>query len=196
MYCFMDVETGGLSTDESLLTLSMLITDENLEPLYNQLNLFIKPNDGVYRVKAQALGVNNIDLKEHDKIAINEGEASWQIFKYLNRYHEDRKDKKRQLLIPVGWNVQFDVGFVRKLLESQIVDLPDNPIWSSHFSYHTLDVQVIGHYLKMIGVLPSTLGGKQNDYGRYFEMPEQDHTAAGDTRMTLEILKKLIELGK
>ena len=67
-YLVMDIESGGLGHECSLLTAYLMVLDENLAP-GAELSLAVKPENELYVLTAQGMGVNGIDLQKHDKLA-------------------------------------------------------------------------------------------------------------------------------
>lgn len=74
MYIVLDNEMGGTTFDYSLLTSYLVVLDKDLNPI-DDLYLYVKPDDGIYRVCGQAMNVNRIDLKVHDTRAVPYKEA-------------------------------------------------------------------------------------------------------------------------
>ena len=86
-YFLFDTETGGVRKEMSLLTLYGHILDENLRIL-DTIDLKIKPDDGIYHLSAQGLGVNNINILEHDRVAKPVSEVKTRFKNYnIGRAH-------------------------------------------------------------------------------------------------------------
>lgn len=186
-YLALDNETGGLAHHyPSLLSTYLLALDENFNTVA-ELDLLVKPEDGVYAVTAEALNVNKINLIEHDKIAITEREAKTAIKNFLYKLNPDGKDK----LVPIGHNVYFDIAF---LTRSYGLDL--NPgTWNKYVSYRVLDTGTIAAFLKASSKMPEDLKGSLGALADYYniEFPEKyRHTAKGDTLATVEVLKRML----
>ena len=149
--CF-DTETGGLEpTKHDLLSVTFFVVNAATDKVEDKLELFIKPEAGEpYRVTAEALKVNKIDLVKHDAIAISTTEAALKVKIFLNnvfmRGHKER-------LIPLGHNVPFDIAF------SQIGLGFSKAEWQKYVHYRTLDTATIGRFLVDTGVFPSDVGG-------------------------------------
>ena len=61
-YFIVDAETGGkYAKEHSLLTLYGQILNKNLN-VVDEIDLVVKPDDGIYRISADALETNKIDL--------------------------------------------------------------------------------------------------------------------------------------
>jgi len=51
-----------------------------------ELDIKSKPNDGNYLVRGEALGVNGIDLVQHDKEAVTESKAATLLYEFLEEH--------------------------------------------------------------------------------------------------------------
>lgn len=188
-YIALDLESGGIGHDKSLLTAYIAVLDEDLNPFDSTstcgyitvpLDLKMKPDDGVYKVEAEALAINKIDILSHDREAITYKEAAKKIFEYLEQVNPGGKEK----LIPLGHNVAFDIQFLTAHTLSK-------KTWDKYVSYRTLDTGTIGQYLIAKSDLPdmkASLGEIAKHYGVRFAA----HTAKGDTEACIEIMKKML----
>lgn len=181
-YITMDLETGGIGTDCSLLTAYFGVLDKDMN-LLDSLDLKVKPNEGKpYVVHAQGMSVNKIDLIEHDKTALSESEAGGQTFAFLKKHSDNGKVK----LIPVGHNVQFDILFIYEHL-----------LTKKHFdqfvSYRKLDTGTIAQFLKYCGLIPADKSGSLEYLAELYKVKFLDraHTAESDAMMCVEILKEM-----
>lgn len=180
----MDNETGGLPDEVSLLSTYLEVVDDKLNVL-DSLELFVKPNDGIYKVEAGGLEINKINLVDHDKIAMTYSEAGQKLFRFLQKNSFDGKIK----LIPVGKNVHFDVlGLQRHLLGKKTMD--------KFVSYRLLDVTGLALGLQIRGKLPKDLGLGLGTLVEYFniQIPGAAHEAKYDTKATMLVLQRLLEL--
>ena len=180
----MDTETGGLKKTETILTLYMGIVDPQSLLIEEELYLEIKPDDGNYIYSEEALKVNGIDLKKHDKTAITESQAAEKIITLLSRV--SRQSGK---VTPLGHNVVFDIDFINnKLVEPRI--------WNQYVSDKTEDTMLIGKRLKERRLMPEVLPNSLGSYAEFFFIRTSDlHNAQVDCYVTLKVYKKLIELG-
>jgi hypothetical protein len=186
LYLPMDNETGGLADNVSLLSTYLEVVDEQFNVI-DSLELFVKPNDGVYLVEAGGLDINKINLVEHDKTAITYSDAGQKLFHFLKKNSDDGKIK----LIPVGKNVQFDVaGLQKHLLGKKTMD--------KFVSYRLLDITAIAMGLQIKGKLPPELGLSLFSLAEYFDVHKQisgsAHEAKYDTKITMLVFSKLLEL--
>ena len=174
----LDLETGGIDTDKSLLTAYFAVVDQDLNVL-GELELTVKPNDGIYKVTARAMEVNKIDLVEHDTVAIPEREACGQLFEFLKLHSEVGANK----LVPIGQNVKFDIDFVWEHLVSRNT-------WEMFCSYRVIDTATIGSFLKVAGLIPEEVSGSLGSLCKFFGVDQQAaHTAREDALVTLEVLR-------
>lgn len=186
LYLPMDNETGGLADNVSLLSTYLEVVDEQFNVL-DSLELYVKPNDGVYLCEAGGLKVNKIDLVKHDEIAITYSEAGQKLFKFLQKNSQDGKIK----LIPVGKNVQFDVnGLQKHLLGKKTMD--------KFVSYRIIDITGLAMALQIKGKLPPDLGLSLGHLAEYFGVYNlvtgQAHEAKYDTQVTMLVYKKLLDM--
>jgi DNA polymerase III alpha subunit (gram-positive type) len=160
------------------------VLDEDLETVYGELDLKSKPNDGNYLVRGEALGVNGIDIVQHDKEAVTEGKAATLLYEFLEQYASDGSMK----LMPIGHGIAHDIEFIKEHLTKN---------WNKFVSYRYLDTGGIVQFLKLTGKVPRDLGGSLKELGEYFDVSMSGlHTAKGDTWATIEVLKKLRDLDK
>ena len=214
-YLVLDTETGGIGPDVSLLTVYLGVLDENLN-LLDELELFLKPNDGIYKTTAEALGINKINLVEHEKKAVTYREGGTLLFQFLQknsfvfqyivpagtdivhiRYIGDLsmyKDIVQPIgstidkLEPLGHNVAFD-----------IIKIKDNLIsegsWLKFVSYRLLDTGTIGNFLKKKGKIPKEISGSLSSYCDHFKVDKTGaHDAKKDCEMTVAIFKEMLKL--
>lgn len=186
-YIAFDCETGGLKTDMSLLTAYFVVLESDMTTIIGELDMKIKPNaGGAYSITAEALSVNKIDLIEHDKTAITEGEAAQKLYAFLQEMSPNGTKK----LIPIGHNVSFDEDFVA-------AHLMNKANWNRFVSYRKLDTGAVSELLRATGHLPTTVKGSLIDLANFFGIKLPDaHTAKGDTLATVKVLRKIIRILK
>lgn len=184
----LDVESGGIDRrTTSLLTACFIVTDSNYKTL-DELNLTIKPNDGVYKVVASAMEVNGIDLIEHDKKAITYSEAGNRLRVFLSNNSSPDKDKR---LVPLGKNVTFDIEFINEHLLSK-------GVWNNFVSYKFYDLTTAILFAKRTRALsqsaPESLSALADHLGIRFTT--RAHEARSDTIMTIEIMRRLEDMAR
>ena len=177
----MDAESGGGGIEHSLLSAYFIVIDEDLKTVYGELDLLIKPNDGNYVVTAEGLGVNKIQLIEHDKIAITESRAGTLLYNFLKQHAPDGPK-----LTPLGHGIAFDIEFIKKHLL--------NKSFNQFVSYRMLDTSNVIQFMKLTGSVPRDLAGSLSEIAAYFgisTITNIPHTARGDTWLVIEVLRKL-----
>ncbi|CAM6003858.1 unnamed protein product [Sphagnum balticum] len=175
-------ETGGLTEECSLLSAHFAVCDASFNIL-DELELFTKPNDGYYNVSAEALGVNKINLIEHDKVAKTYSEAGQELRNFLWKYSQNGKIK----LVPVGKNVGFDVLKINNTILGK-------KTWSMFTSYRLYDITGLVIYLKRKGKLPLEAPDSLSKLAEYFGIQGEWHTARGDNLAGIEMSKASREI--
>lgn len=187
MYLFVDTETGGLTPQHSLLTVSGICVDANFDiiPRDNgEHGIYLKIKHEEYALTAGALSVNKINIAEHDATAIPINDARDQLRAYIAAMA--RKSGK-QRLIPAGHNVAFDINFLR----SYLINDRD---WDLYFTYPAFDTAAVARFLNAAGTHP---GGYSLARLRELYVPHasgQLHNAETDNLITIELAKKFVAL--
>lgn len=232
MFLALDTETGGIGLDKSLLTLYAVMLDDNLVPVKVadcgipgavplategwptktlEISIKLKPNDGIYKVTGESLGINRINLTEHDKEAITYKEGGTLLYAFLEEcYAESRRlltgngsrnktelrkfsegdsqESKEVRLIPVGHNVAFDCAKIKECLVS-------SGTWEKFVSYRVLDTCSIARFLLLCGKLPKMGCGTEELVAHFgIKLDGTIHDAKVDTMACTEILKRMIAL--
>lgn len=191
-YLCIDIETGGIGHDKSLLTAYFKIIEQHNDTLIwhdvNDLYLFVKPENDIYNVTAQALEINGINLVQHNKVAQTAKECKASLYHFLRR-HSDKNNK----LIPLGHGVSFDIKFI---LESED-KLISKGTWDTFVSYRVLDTATIGQFLKIANKVPTDISGSLSSWAEYFGIDaSKAHDAKADVEMSIEVFKKFLDLVK
>lgn len=183
-YIAFDLETGGLEPEKvSVLTGYFAVLDEKLN-ITMELYLQTAPKSGIYQVTAQALEINNIDLIEHDRDAITEEAGGTELFNFLKEASGNGKTK----LVPIGQNVNYDIDCVFAKFMSK-------NSWEQFVSYRKLDTAGAAEFLKAAGLLPESISGSLGSLVEHYNVPrEVAHTAYGDTKMTINVLKEMLDV--
>lgn len=183
-YICIDTETGGITPDTSLLTAYFGVFDENFNFVID-LDLALKPDNGIYNVTAEALKINKINLVVHDGIALPYKRAKALLYEFLRQSYQGEK------LIPVGHGLNFDLLQVRQNLVSK-------ETWEDFVSYRPLDTRNAAQFLRTVGLFPNDVSGSLGSLVKYFNIESigELHTAKVDALQTMSVLKKLIDLVK
>lgn len=183
-YIVIDTETGGITTDTSLLTAYFGIFDENFN-FVKDLDLTLKPDDEIYHVTSDALKINKINLVEHSVCAVPYKKAKTYLYEFLQRSYQGEK------LIPVGHGLNFDLLRVWQNLISK-------ETWEDFVSYRPLDTGNAAQFLRTVGLFPNDVSGSLGSLIKYFNIESigELHTAKVDALQTMSVLKGLISIVK
>lgn len=180
-YIVFDTETGGLTSETSLLTAYFAVLDAEFN-VVDELDLRLIPDNGIYFVDPKALEVNKIDLAELGKVAIPYKEAKTILYKFL------QKNAGEEKLIPIGQNVQFDIVRVT-------TDLISAGSWENFVSRRVLDTMIIAQFLVQIGKIePEGIGlGKLIEYFNV-TVEGNAHEARYDALATAKVYQEMIRV--
>lgn len=177
----LDTEHGGFGGPTTLLSVYFEVLSEDLRTIAS-LEMSLRPNDKIYQVNAEALAVNGIDLVKHDQQAISYSSAG-QILRDFLKQHSRSGARK---LIPLGHNVHDDV---RRVYD----DLLGKGEATKYVSYRMLDTGTVGQFLKQAGRIPKYVAGSLGSYVEHYHVEEDGfHTAKGDTKMTIEVMRAML----
>ncbi len=182
-YLFLDAEFGGLEKEKySLLSVFLKMTDNSFNSV-SELYLYLKPDDGIYKVCGEAMNVNRIDLKVHDTRALTYKEGGTKLYEWLRSMTNNGSIKA----IVVGHGVYGDVEWILQYLIS-------HGSWEKFCSYRKLDTSVVCQFLKSCGMFPEEVSGSLISLAKYFniEFDENDcHDAKYDTELTFKVFMAL-----
>jgi len=185
-YLWYDLETGGLDRNRhSILTAYFVIYNSNWEKL-DELELFLKPDDGKIVADSEALEVTGIDLKTHleDPRTVTYTEGKNILLEKLTKY---KIKGKRNHYRPCGQNIGFDEGFMTTQLMTE-------EEWRKLVHYRAIDTLQILTFLQDIGYLPLDLGNLGSQV-EYFNIPKgKAHDAKGDVKMTVDVYRAYCKL--
>lgn len=184
MYLFMDTETGGLTPQHSLLTVSCIVADEkfNIVPVDdNRPGLYLRIRHDEYALTAGALSVNKINIVEHNEKGVTLSVATDLLFGYMQRACQV-VGKKR--LVPAGHNVSFDVQFIR-------ANLLTDKQWNEFFTYPFLDTAAVARFLAASGLYSGgySLTALRDRFLSHMSSAIM-HNAEADNLVTIELAKK------
>jgi DNA polymerase III epsilon subunit-like protein len=135
-------------------------------------------------VTPEAMAVNKIDLVEHRKNGqdIYDTINAWETF-----LHKNFGTRKIELC---GHNVQFDIGFLRRLYRLSSRE----SYFDKRFSYRSLDTIGLAFGLKIAGKLPLSKLNLASLWS-YYQInvsQEKAHNCLADALVTAEVLNKMI----
>ncbi len=183
MYIVLDTETGGIGLDKSLLTAYFMVCDDQFQKV-DDLYLVVKPDDGIYRVNGEAMGINKINLVEHDKVAITYKKAGTALYQFLVKSFARKMDR----MIPVGHGMSGDLDHIFDKLMARAT-------WETFVSYRRLDTSIALQFLKSCGVFPETVSGSLESLVEHFGIKRDGelHDAKVDAELTRDVLVKLVD---
>lgn len=177
---------GGLEKDKhSLLTVYLRMTDDNYNVI-GDLYLYLKPDDGIYKVCAEAMAINKIDLVEHDKKAVFYKLGGSQLYNWLKTMTDNGKIKATV----VGHGVYGDVEWILHHLISR-------GSWETFTSYRKLDTSAVCQFLKSVGMFPEDVSGSLVSLAKYFNVPVDEnaaHDAKYDVELTFQVFMALRQI--
>lgn len=187
-YLAFDTETGGLDPKKtSLLTAYFAVLDENFNAI-EELDLKIKGDKNeIYHVTGEALKINGINLAElhGENRNLTKGLAALQVSDLIRKHSEEGKTP----LIPIGHNVDFDIGFVNEHL------IPKD-LWDRYVSYRKLDTSSTANFLKAKKIIPDNISGKLESLAKFFNIDigkGSYHNAKIDTVVCVKLLEAMLK---
>jgi DNA polymerase III epsilon subunit-like protein len=155
--------------------------------LLNEIDLKLKPHDGVYVVTAEAMKVNRIDLVKHDAVARSLDDAAIELFNFLKEESGNGSNR----LVRMGHNEAFDRSFVvNNILR------PD--IFNRFTDYGgVLDTSCMARERKVTGKLPWNTRFKLETLANFLGVhadPKDLHTAKGDTHLMVRCAEKMLSM--
>jgi DNA polymerase III subunit epsilon len=181
-----DTETGGVDPQiHSILSLAGIVWEDG--GLGAEFEVLIA--EPVLTVTARALEINRIELTEHCKRAVTPAEALAQFKSFLTHNLSEELESRDKITL-AGHNVNFDVGFLKRLCRFAGAHFGDM------FSHRTMDTAGLLRFLTLAQRLKLSGAGSTEAF-EYFgiELPQgKRHTALGDATATALLLNKLIDI--
>ena len=182
---WLDLETGGLDPQKNpILQLAYIIEIDGERARSGKLNS--RGFDGC-EVDPKALVVNGL---EWDKVLLDASESELYrmlinvLSSYVNCY--DKKDK----FVIGGYNVSFDVGFLRAMFKRQ-----SDKYFGAWFAFQFIDPSSIVRFVQYAGAMDEFARMKLVDLAKHFEVDRPDaHDALADIEMTIDVVNKMKEL--
>jgi hypothetical protein len=182
-----DCESGGIGDDISLLSAHFAICDNEWN-IVDELTILLKPKEvddtgsTIYKVTASALGINKINLIEHDKVAVTKAVAGQQLREFLWKYKPSEG-----WLVPVGKNVWGDVAWVNE-------HILGNGEWRKYVSHKLYEMNALVKFLKRKGKIPADAPESLEAFGKLIGFEFAAHTADGDVHANIAAMKYLESL--
>jgi DNA polymerase-3 subunit epsilon len=178
MICFIDFETTGIDIfrDEPI-DFGAVLVDNDLKPI-KEFSSKIALQKNVYFTK-RAFNIHNIT--EEDLI---EAPSQKQV---LDNFFEEFGTNYRL----GGWNISFDVSFLRKMCNKNGMMVNFNKINHRH-----IDTQTLGFLINELNLIAES-NNSLNDWINYFGYNRmQNHSAIDDAKLTYKVYKELVALIK
>lgn len=189
LYMPFDSETGGLDENKAdLLTWYGAIMNEDYQIL-DEIYLKLKPEGRLPIAEAQALKVNGIDIQQHlaDPETVTYAVGRERVMSMIKKHL--KKNGRFSNIMPMGYNVPFDVRWTQKHLIPQ-------ELWLANLHYKINDVMQNVDFLKKAGWFPKDLGSLGTVVA-FLGIPKRNaHNAKEDTLMTIDVDKKIMEIMK
>lgn len=226
MYLAIDTETGGLSTDYSLLSAYFAILDNDLN-VVDELEGLLAPNDGKFVVSGSALRVNKINIMQHAEKAITYDKFSSLLAKFLGnsifkrltecvKHCSDRSGFEVEPFVLFGKNINFDWNFISRYLntghlldygssddddyfggcDNRQVYLRGECAIKDVISHRKMDISSVARFLVDLGKLPKDCNCGLSDLNKHFGLGDVSHDAKSDVLNTVDIYKKMMALAK
>ena len=172
---FVDTETGGINPQKhSLLSVGLVAWEDHEIVAEKEILL----TNTVIQFTPEALGINNIDFKSHFRNAVSPVKAKEIIIDFCaENFPNDEK------ITIAGHNVNFDVGFLKKLLGQN---------YNKIFSHRTLDTSSVLKFLFVSKLLDEDLSSSDKAFDFFGVNIEKRHSALGDAVGTARLFNKLI----
>jgi DNA polymerase-3 subunit epsilon len=177
-----DVETTGLDeVKQDIITLAFIVDINGQVKAKGHLK--IQPTDWD-AIQDSALEVNKItreQLKTFQLPAVAVKKLNTVFGKFVDKF--DKKDK----IIPAGYNVDFDLKFLREFYSKQ-----NDKYLYSWLDYHKVDPMQFVLGLRVAGHLRDLENVKLETVAKYLGIEIQAHDALSDITVTREVYYKLL----
>lgn len=184
---YFDVETCGLdckATGMTQLAAILVIDGQEVDKISLDINTYSYNRE--VEVSEEALNITN-KTEEMIKSYPSSKEQFNKLIKFLDKYINkyDKSDK----LTPVGYNSQFDMGFLIEWFKDN-----DHKFFGSYFIYKDVDVFALIKHLAFLGYIDSDshkLGTMCDYFG--VSLGDDAHDAIADIRATRELYQLLVD---
>lgn len=167
-----------------ILTIACLV--EINGEVVDQLELSIQPHS-YENVQAGALAVNGLTMEDLKGFMLP-SKAHTKLTEFMDKYVD--KYNKEDKFTPAGYNVQFDVGFLRDFFKKC-----GDKYYGSYFDYHAIDPMQLAQMITRMGYF-GVMNFKLVTVCKHFGISLDAHIAMEDIKATREVLLKLIDLLK
>jgi len=183
-----DTETGGLDPlRDSILSIGAVVWDDGR--LGDSFEVYVL--EPTLQIDNKAMEVNRISLPWLYQHGLTPVDAVNQFVDFIGRNFKRYQDTRDKIPI-VGHNVNFDVGFLKRLFSLAGQD------YDEVFSHRVLDTAGILRFLNLARKIsiPGAGSTAAFDYFHIDINSSERHTALADARATGQLLTKLVALIK
>jgi DNA polymerase III subunit epsilon len=176
-----DTETTGLYPETNqILSIGMVLVDVGQPELKFIQEKHILVKHDKYNISETAMQINNIDINEHQKIAVPVPNAIKEVHNFLNNLGLHRTTI-------LGHNVQFDQRFISSMFEDHDHIYPFCPIKE--------DTRYIWEKLKREGKINPLKNARLGTLADHFGIDySRAHDAVADCKITAQVYHKMLEL--
>lgn len=182
-----DTETGGVDPkSNALLQLSAIICERQDDKRFVEIadfDRFIKPPEHFpLTLTEEAMTINRIPLEEIEKNGEDEEEVLKQFISFCHPHRNNG-----EFPIFTGWNVNFDIDFVKAAFKRYSLPWP--------FYHIVLDVAERWRYENIVVLASPQFGGISQAAKQLTGTDTITHNALDDVRVTLDILNWFARFG-
>lgn len=181
-----DTETGGLDPSiHSILSVGAIVWEDG--ELKDSFEVYVLEQKLI--VDTKAMEVNRIDLSWLQQNGVSPTDAVKQLLGFIGRNFKECRGSREKISV-VGHNVNFDVGFLKRLFSLAGQE------YEEVFSHRVLDTAGILRFLALAGRISISGAGSTAafDYFHIDIKSSERHTALADARATGQLLTKMVEL--
>jgi DNA polymerase III alpha subunit (gram-positive type) len=183
-----DTETGGTNSNiHALLQLSAIVCSRNEDGTFSEIcdfNNFIRPTEHFpLTLTEEALAINRIAISKLEE----EGRDEEDVIKEFTSFcHPHRNNGNFPIF--TGWNVNFDLDFVRAAYKRHSIPFP--------FYHIVMDVAERWRWEKIVVYGEPQFGGINQAAKQLTGKDNVTHDALDDVRVTLDILNWFARFSK
>lgn len=179
-----DVETGGLDPLKNpIIQLAYVVEIDGVERESGQITSSGFEGCTLEDKALEVNGYTRDQIAEYSTEREMYGRLTKVFEKYVNRF--DKNDK----FIAAGYNVQFDMKFLR-----EVWNRCGDKYFGSWFFFSAIDPSAIVPFLQYAEVLPELPRLRLIDVAEFFKVSREGaHDAFEDIRMTIDVTKEIMK---
>jgi DNA polymerase III epsilon subunit-like protein len=181
---FLDTETTGFDPIKNDVVQVAAIIEID-EKITQTVNLFCQPFsfESIAKESLEITGKTIKDLKAYP----SPKEVYRELITLFSNLGIDKYNKKDKLIM-IGQNPQFDYNFMREFFKKNGDDY-----WGSWVSNHTVDLKTAIALLRYRGIIPQLDNLKLETIAKYFEIEFKAHDAMEDIKVTRKIFRYIVD---